>query len=367
MTRPIYATVSLDAITHNLAVAQSRARGVFTWAVIKANAYGHGIERIYPALSAADGLAMLDFEEAQRVRALGWQKPILMLEGVFDAQDAALCQALALTPVVHEFRQLDWLSGLQTRIEVFVKINSGMNRLGFAQGDLPKLALYLQGNPCIQVQSWMTHFANADLGLGASQDYSASVQQALFEAMLGSIFAAHPRLRAPFSLSNSAAILNLPQTHAHSVRAGVMLYGASPFAHLSTQALGLRPAMQLNSELIAVQHLKAGDSVGYGSTFTATREMTIGIVACGYADGYPRHAPTGTPIAVEGVMTQVVGRVSMDMLTVDLSPVPQARVGSCVQLWGETVRVDDVAKACSTISYELLCALAPRVPVRLVC
>ncbi len=360
MTRPIRACVYPKALTHNLNVAQKT--GKFTWAVVKANAYGHGIERIYSGLAAADGLAMLDFAEARLVRALGWSKPILMLEGVFDADDVKLCQPLDLTLVTHSFRQLQWLIDAKTPFNIFCKINSGMNRLGFALHDLPTLGALLAQHPQLKVASWMTHFANADLPQGAN------VQQIAFEQAIKELRVIHPDLpasQAPFSLSNSAAIMNLPSTHAASVRAGVMLYGASPFADVTAKALGLRPVMQLQSELIALQNLVAGQAVGYGSTFTAPHPMRIGVVACGYADGYPRHAPTGTPIAVEGIRTRVVGRVSMVMLAVDLTPVPHAQMGSTVELWGDFIPIDEVAAAAGTIGYELMCALAQRVPVQI--
>ena len=354
MPRPISATIHPAAIAHNLAVARRYAPNSFLWAVVKANAYGHGIERVFASLHSADGLAMLDFAEAQRVRALGWRKPILMLEGCFDASDIAACAALELTTMVHSEHQLALHAAHPQRLAVQVKVNSGMNRLGFALNALP--AQPLQAMPHLAISMWVTHFADADI------DGKASAPLAAFEAAMDGLFKHYPSLKAPLSTSNSAAIVAVPAAHLGAVRSGIMSYGSSPYAHQSAAQLGLQPAMQLRSQLIAVQSLKPGDTVGYGSTFTASAPLRIGVVACGYADGYPRHAPTGTPIAVDGVLTRVVGRVSMDMLTVDLSPVPHAGVGSAVELWGQQVSIDAVAQAANTIGYELMCALAPRVP-----
>ena len=354
MTRPIQATIHPAALAHNLMQAHRHAPHSFLWAVIKANAYGHGIDRVYAGLQAADGLAMLDFSEAQTVRALGWEKPILMLEGCFDAGDIALCAALDLTPIVHSEHQLALHAAHPMALTVQVKINSGMNRLGFPLNALPTRALLTM--PHLTVGMWVTHFADADVA------GKAAVPLAAFEAVLNDVFIQHPALKAPLSASNSAAIGAVPAAHHAAVRSGIMSYGSSPYADKTAAQLGLQPAMTLASQLIAIQHLQAGDAVGYGSTFTASQAMRIGVVACGYADGYPRHAPTGTPIAVDGVLTRLVGRVSMDMLAVDLTPVPHATIGSAVELWGKQVPIDAVAQAAGTIGYELMCALAQRVP-----
>lgn len=355
MTRPIIALIAPQSVAHNLALAKASAGCAFVWAVIKADAYGHGIEAVFAGLKQADGLAMLDFSEARRVRALGWTKPILMLEGIFNQADAELCHELQLTIVVHHFQQLVWLDRSQKEFQVYLKINSGMNRLGFPLNALDELAQVIAQQPCIKVCAWMTHFANADVANGADD------QHRHFENAMNTLFHKAPNLRAPFSVSNSAAMLTLPHGAQGSVRAGIILYGGSPFANRTGYALGLKPTMQLRSQIIAIQDVPAGGSVGYGSTFYADHPMRIGVVACGYADGYPRHAVTGTPAAVSGVLTRLVGRVSMDMLTVDLTPVPEAEIGNAVELWGEQVSIDDVAAASGTISYELLCALAPRV------
>jgi alanine racemase len=307
----------------------------------------------------ADGLAMLDFAEAQRVRELGWTKPILMLEGCFDAADIATCVALNLTAVIHSAEQLALHAAHPVPLSVQVKINSGMNRLGFALHDraaMNSMAQRIMTLSHLRVDMWLTHFADADVAGRADAPLAA------FENSMSTLFAQYPQLKAPLSTSNSAAIGAVPAAHHAAVRSGIMTYGSSPYANQAAQQLGLQPAMHLDSQLIAIQSLRAGDTVGYGSTFIAPQAMRIGIVACGYADGYPRHAPTGTPIVVDGTRTRTIGRVSMDMLAVDLTPVPHATVGSTVQLWGNQVSIDEVAHAAGTIGYELMCALAQRVP-----
>ncbi len=359
MTRPIYATINTAAVAHNLSRVKYYAPNSFIWAVVKANAYGHGIEHIYAGLYLADGLAMVDFSEAKRVRHLGWTRPILMIEGCFDADDINVCAELNLIPVIHSYAQLAWHTYHPIPLKVYVKVNSGMNRLGFALNNIP--TDLLSQMPHLSIAMWLTHFANADVLDGVNQPLK------LFESTLKTVFKHFPALNAPLSTSNSAAIIGVSAAHYDAVRAGIMMYGASPLPFNSlkpvTTLFDLHPVMSLYSKIIAVQQLNAGDSLGYGNIFTATIPMRIGIVACGYADGYPRHAPTGTPIAVSGVITRTLGRVSMDMLAVDLTPIPNADIGSTVELWGVTVLVDSVAEAAGTIGYELLCALAQRVPI----
>jgi alanine racemase len=352
MPRPIHASVSLAAVRQNLARVRECAPRARVWAVVKANAYGHGIERVFAALSAADGFALLDLDEAQRVRDLGYRGPILLLEGFFGARDLAVVEGLDLTSVIHCDEQLAMLTAhrFATPVDVYLKINCGMNRLGFDASRVAEVHHALAALPGVRGITLMTHFANADLEHGCLE------AQAAFERSVQGI-------AGPRSLSNSAAILAHPPAHADWVRPGIMLYGASPFAHSSAAEQGLRPAMTLSSELIAVRQLRAGEAVGYGSQFVAPAAMRIGVVACGYADGYPRIAGTGTPVAVDGVRTRTVGRVSMDMLTVDLSALPGAAVGSPVELWGAQVPVDEVALAAGTSGYEMLCAVARRVPI----
>ncbi|WP_119153144.1 alanine racemase [Caldimonas tepidiphila] len=367
MPRPIRALIHTDALARNLQRARRAAPDARVWAVVKANAYGHGIERAYAGLQGADGFALLDLAEAERVRALGWRGPILLLEGCFEPRDLELCSRLNLWHVIHRDAQIDWLATHKTTWpqRVFLKVNTGMNRLGFAPAEARSAWLRLSGLTQVDEISLMTHFSDADTGRGIAH------QVAAFEAACGDL----PGER---SLSNSAATLRFapdhPAVRADWVRPGIMVYGSSPdFPAHSIEDWELRPTMTLESELIAVQRLQAGDTVGYGSRFVAEAPMRIGVAACGYADGYPRHCPgdneRSTPVLVDGVRTRLVGRVSMDMITVDLTPVPSAQPGSRVTLWGEGPRgtrlpIDEVAQAAGTVGYELMCALAPRVPVQ---
>ncbi|MCC2596409.1 alanine racemase [Pusillimonas sp. MFBS29] len=375
MPRPISATVAVSSLSHNLqrvatcleqSCSTARPRRPNIWAVIKANAYGHGIDEAVRGFSQADGLAMLDLNEAVRCRELGWTKPIMLLEGFFEPADLAVLDEYRLTTALHSQEQLDMLAAatLAQPLHAFVKLNVGMNRLGFSEQSYPQA--YEQARQlCRQGKlAWagkMSHFARAD-------DDAATTR-----AQLGVFERCAAGLPGPFSVCNSAATLTpgfwttVPDDGDQWVRPGICLYGSSPFADQSADSLGLRPAMTLASQLISVREIAHDDGVGYGHTFRAPNNMRIGIVACGYADGYPRHAGTGTPIVVDGVRTTLVGRVSMDMLAVDLTPVPQARPGSPVVLWGEGgPSVDDVALAAGTIGYELLCAVAPRVPRKVI-
>lgn len=353
MTRPVQASINLAALRHNLGQVRSAAPDSRVWAVVKADAYGHGLARVWSALSGADGFAMLNLEDAIQLRERGWKGPILMLEGFFDAQELTLFDRYRLTTSLHSNWQIKALADarLSAPLDVYLKINSGMNRLGFAPDQVHRVWQQLRELNNVGELTLMAHFADADQPDGV-------------DAPMARIRQATEGLEAPLSLANSAATLWHPQTHYDWVRPGIVLYGASPSGRWSDIAsAGLRPVMTLNSEIIGVQTLKAGQRVGYGSRYCAPCEQRIGIVACGYADGYPRIAPDGTPVLVGGVRTGLVGTVSMDMLAVDLTPCPQAGIGTPVELWGEQIRIDDVAAASGTIGYELMCALAPRVPV----
>lgn len=351
MSRPILATVFPEALAANLRVARARSPGAKVYAVIKANAYGHGIERIYPGLAAADGIGILELDAACRLRRLGYAGPILLLEGFFAADELAEFAANQFAAAVHGEDQLRMLETTPTAqpIDVCLKVNTGMNRLGFAPEAVRGALARLEALPAVRGITLMSHFATADEPGGARE------QLARFRAVCEG-------LPYPVTVANSAAILGEHAVGGSLVRPGIMIYGASPTAARSAASLGLVPAMELTAQVIGVQELAPEDCVGYGATFRASAPMRIGVVACGYADGYPRHAPTGTPVLVEGVRTRLVGRVSMDMITVDLTAMPQAGVGSKVELWGRRLPVDEVAQAAGTIAYELLCAVAPRVP-----
>ena len=376
MPRPIEALIHPNALAHNLARARLAAPDARVWAVVKANAYGHGIALVYPALRAADGFALLDLAEAQLLRSLGWRGPILLLEGCFEARDLDQCSRLDLWHTVHCEQQVEWLAAHKTERghRVFLKLNSGMNRLGFQPSAWRAAWARLNALPQVEEVSLMTHFSDADGERGVQH------QLEVFNE-------ARQDLPGECSLANSAATLlycghapqgsfgtfdQVPLLASDWVRAGIMLYGSAPdFPRHDIRHWQLCPAMTLRTRLIATQQLQAGDSVGYGSTYIAAQPMRIGVAACGYADGYPRHAGTDTPVLVDGVRTGTVGRVSMDMLAVDLTPTPSASIGSEVTLWGHgpkgsLLAIDDVAHAASTIGYELMCALATRVPVRAV-
>jgi alanine racemase len=340
---------------HNLSIAKRCAPHAKTWAVIKANAYGHGLERGMRGFAAADGLALIEPDGAVRLREMGWQKPVLLLEGFFDTTDLKLAADHGLDVTVHCREQIEMLeqASLTASINVHLKMNSGMNRLGFMPDVYQTAYARLKAITAVRSLTLMTHFANADDAGNPGLPLTEQMRR---------FTAASEGLQGERSVLNSAADLMHPEIRSDWVRPGIMLYGGTPGAKPASD-FGLRPAMTLTSEIISVQKIEAGDAVGYGSRFIADRTMTIGVVACGYADGYPRHAPTGTPVIVDGVRTGVAGRVSMDMLSVDLTSVPNAHVGSKVTLWGEGLPIDEVANAAGTIGYELMCALAPRVRV----
>jgi len=361
MSRPITAVIHTQALSQNLQVLRASVPDSKVFAVVKANAYGHGIERVYDAFKAVDGFALLDIAEAKRLRALGWAGPILLLEGIFSPRDLFDCTEYQLSFTVHSEQQLHWLRQhpYPAQFDIFLKMNSGMNRLGFKPQHYRAIWQQLQQLPVVAKITHMMHFSDADgerFGeLGINYQLTAFEQ-----AIQG--------LDGERSICNSAAILRYQtQLQSDYVRGGIMLYGSSPdYPNHTIQDWGLAPTMSLRSELIAIQQLSADESVGYGSSFVAEQPITIGIVACGYADGYQRISPTGTPVLVNGIRTQTIGRVSMDMLAVDLSPIPDAEIGSEVVLWGQSssgtiLPIDDVAAASGTVGYELMCGVTARV------
>ncbi len=363
MPRPIQAFVHTDALRHNLTRMRTATPDARMWAVVKANAYGHGLERVFEGLRAADGFALLDLDEAQRVRSLGWRGPVLLLEGVFEARDLELCSRLDLWHTVHCDEQIDMLSRHKTQVphRIFLKMNSGMNRLGFTPTRFRSAWTRLNQLPQVDEISLITHFSDADGTKGIA------AQMAVFTETTQDL----PGER---STCNSAGLLRHgsdASVAADWVRPGIALYGSAPdFPERNIAQWNLQPTMSLRSRIIATQDLQAGDTVGYGSAFKAEAPMRIGVVACGYADGYPRHCPTGTPVLVQGVRTRTLGRVSMDMLAVDLSPCDATGgYGSEVTLWGKAsaacgsavLPIDEVAQAAGTVGYELMCAVSARV------
>ena len=352
MARPLRATIDLAALRHNYGVAKRAAPRSRVLAVVKANAYGHGLERTARALAAAaDGFALIEPEYAVRVRESGFEREILLLEGFFEPAELPQLAAANIATAVATEEQLRALEAYRGgALDAYLKINTGMNRLGFAPERAKAALERLRACAGVRSITLMTHFATSDGPEGIDDAMSR----------FGAATAGVP---FPKSLANSAAIFAHPQSHADTVRLGIALYGATPFSDRTAASLGVQPAMTLTSSLIAVQDLVAGETIGYGATFRAAQPMRVGVVACGYADGYPRHAASGAPVLVDGVRTRTAGRVSMDLITVDLTPVPHAGVGTPVTLWGEGLAIDDVASAAGTVGYELMCALAPRVPV----
>ena len=353
MSRPARALLNAEALRHNLELVRRRAPGARIMAVVKANGYGHGIGWVARTLAGVDAFAVASIEEAIQLRESGIAPPIVLLEGFFDASDAALLRRHGLIPVVHHDLQLAILEGSPDAVpeQLWIKIDTGMHRVGFAPQDVPGALVRVQRLPGIQQIGAMTHFANAD----DVKDSLTSEQITRFRTSLDGA-------ALETSLANSAGVLAWPESHGDWVRPGIMLYGASPLIGHSADELGLRPVMTLQTALIAVQRRRQGDAIGYGGNYRCPEDMPVGVAAIGYGDGYPRHASQGTPVLVNGQRAPLIGRVSMDMITLDLRAQPSARVGDPVTLWGEGLPVDEVAQSAGTISYELLCHVAARVP-----
>lgn len=365
INRPILASIHTKAFQHNLKRVRELAPESKIWSVIKARSYGHGFEAAYIGLESTDGFALLDIQDACWLREKGWKGRVLLLEGLFHQNELLLAQELVCDLVVHCESQVRWLEDYEAKgakpFNVFLKMNTGMNRLGL-NPDAYRVAFHRLHALGYHMHH-MTHLANADQ---INQSPTVGEQLDCFEGAVAG-------LEAPTSLANSAAILWHRNTLGDWVRPGIMLYGASPTGSFKDiEHSDLRAVMHLHSEIIDIQELRKGDRVGYGGRYQAPETMRIGVIACGYADGYPRQAKDGTPVWVEGATSDgvglacpLVGRVSMDMITIDLRNAPRARIGSRVELWGTQVPVDDVAQLSGTIGYELLCALAPRVPVEI--
>lgn len=343
--RPTRALIDLDALRHNYLLAQAR-HGARTLAVLKANAYGHGAVRCAHALAAhADGFGVALTDEAMQLRDAGIIAPIVVLDGAFTPDELLRASAYDLWPVVHHAGQLEMLDAadLPHPVHVWLKINSGMNRAGFDIESLPAVWQRLQNNPKVGTITLMTHLARADepdTALASTQDQIARFQAAV------------AGLEAPRSIANSPGILNWPTARGDWGRAGILLYGADP---MPGEPNDLQAVMTLQSTILSVREVPIGTAVGYGARFCAQRPTRIGLVALGYADGYPRSAQDGTPLAVDGHLAPLAGRVSMDLLTVDLTDLPDAGPGSVVELWGKTVPINRIAQSAGTIAYELLC------------
>ncbi len=343
MSRPAFARIDLDALRHNYQQAR-RLHGGRALAVIKANAYGHGAIPCARALApVVDAFAVAIVEEALALREAGVTQPILVLEGAFGPDDIALAAAHGLWLTVHQAEQIHLLEQHPpaTPLHVWLKMDSGMHRAGFAPADFAAAHGQLAALPGTASITLMTHFARAD----EPDAPATSAQVRVFDEATAS-------LPGDRSLCNSGGILGWPSAHRDWARPGIMLYGADP---MPDENHGLQPVMTLGSAIMAVRTLAPGEAVGYGARFVTSRPTRVGVVAMGYADGYPRTVPDGTPVAVDGRITRLIGRVSMDMLTVDLTDLPEAGVGTPVELWGRTIPVNAIAHGAGTIAYELLC------------
>ncbi|MDE2088464.1 MAG: alanine racemase [Gammaproteobacteria bacterium] len=349
--RRALAIIDLQALRHNLQRVRRAAPASKVMAVVKADGYGHGLVRVARQLDA-DAYAVACLDEALALREAGIQRPIVLLEGFSEPQELEPIRRYSLDAVVHHRAQLDILEHAgASPIKVWLKIDSGMHRLGFPPEEVPDA--WRRANACAAAAKplrFMTHLANAD----ARGDARTARQLEVFHQALGG-------RAGERSIANSAAILAWPQSHVEWVRPGLMLYGASPFIGGRAEQEGLQPVMTLGTRLIAVNAVKKGEAVGYGGTWVCPRDMRIGVAAIGYGDGYPRHAANGTPVLVNGRRTALVGRVSMDMVCVDLSEQPEARIGDPVVLWGKELPVEEVAQHAATIPYELLCGVTRRV------
>lgn len=351
--RPARAFVNPESLLHNFARVRSFAPLAQVMAVVKANAYGHGLIWAAKTLHDAGGFAIASVEDGVQLRDAGIKKPICLLEGFFQPEELPLLVRHHLSSVVHHESQLWDLehAGKIEPIDVWVKVDTGMHRIGFPPEALPDIIKRLKVCMAVGRVRVMSHFPTADNRFDTATPY----QTRLFDEMT-------LNLNVERSLANSAGIVNWPSSHFEWVRPGIMLYGATPMMGMSAAELGLKPVMTFKSEFIAINHRRKGDTIGYGGDWVCPEDMPVGVVAVGYGDGYPRHAPPGTPVLVNGLRLPLIGRVSMDMITVDLRELPGAKVGDAVQLWGTDLPVEEIASLTGTISYELLCCVTARVP-----
>jgi alanine racemase len=348
------AYLSAGALKHNLGVVRRLAPTSRVMAVIKANAYGHDVVPTARALKDADALAVARLEEALTLRAAGVANTIVLLEGVFSSSELETAARERLDLVVHSFEQLSLLESWTRadRFSVWIKVDTGMNRLGFRTEDFAQVLDRARRLRAVGTLRFMTHLASADER--ANSITPAQIER--FDALTAEVGCER-------SIANSAGLIAWPQARVDWVRPGIMLYGISPFADADAASLGLRPVMSLLTQLIARRTVRAGESVGYGATWRAQRDTTVGILATGYGDGYPRGVPSGTPVLVDGIEVPIAGRVSMDMIAVDLTSAPKVEVGADVVLWGDCLPVERIAACANTIPYELVCGLSQRVAV----
>lgn len=350
------ASIDLSALTHNFRQIKQRAPQSAILAMVKSNAYGHGLERVAKALSEADAFGVACIEEVERLRGADIRQPIVVMTGFHTSEELRWLQQVQATAVVHHHPQLDILSStdFSESISVWVKIDIGMGRLGFQPGEIAAVLERLQGlGRRVKIQGLMAHFSSAD----NLESPCTPSQMAIFQDCLKTY-------RLPGSLAHSAGIFGWQGSLHDWIRPGIALYGVSPFTDKTGADLGLQPVMTLSSRLLTVHHLDKGSAVSYNGLFVCPETMPVGVVEMGYGDGYPRHAVTGTPTLIHGIRCPLIGRVCMDMLVVDLRPVPQAKVGDEVILWGKGLPVEEIARSAGTIGYELLCHVSQRVSAR---
>lgn len=353
MTRSTRAVIDLSALRHNFRKAREAAPESRILAVVKADAYGHGLERVASELADADGFGVARIEEAERLRAAGIERPVVLLSGSSAAEELAEAARLDVAVVIHHDSQLTALEGARPErpLRAWLKVDTGMHRLGFDPQDVPEVLHRLEARAGVaKPLCLMTHLARADERGDASTHEQIRRLRALATAT-----------GVEVSIANSAGVLGWPASHGDWNRPGIMLYGISPFVGGRAAHEGLRPVMTFSSRLIAVKRIRRGEAIGYGGTWTSPEDMPVGVVAAGYGDGYPRHAPSGTPVLVNDARVALVGRVSMDMLSVDLRAQPAARPGDPVILWGRGLPVEEVAEHVGSIGYELVTRIAPRV------
>ncbi|GAA4865304.1 alanine racemase [Luteimonas vadosa] len=359
MARPTFATIHADALRHNLAVLRAVAPASRLMAVVKADGYGHGLERVARSLSSADAFGVASLSDAERLRAAGHEHPIVLLSGFDAPEDLPRMSQLSVQTVVHDANQLEMLgqaTALAAPIRCWLKVDTGMHRLGFAPEEVREAHSRLEAMPSVDAEVvLMTHFASSDALPASTADDGQT------RAQLNAFAASTEGLAGPRSLANSAAVLGWPQSHGDWIRPGGALFGMSVVAGSPGAAFGLRPAMTLGTRLLAVKRIRRGERVGYGGAWTCPEDMPIGVAAIGYGDGYPRLAPAGTPALVDGRPARVIGRVSMDLMTLDLRDCPAAVAGAPVTLWGTGLPIETVAESAGTIAYELSCSVTRRV------
>ncbi|MBU0456175.1 MAG: alanine racemase [Pseudomonadota bacterium] len=352
MSRPTCFSIDLDALRHNFQMIRKHAPSARMIAMVKANAYGHGLLRVARALPEADAFGVACLEEARVLRDGGCLQNIILMEGFFSVEELPLLSQSQCDVAIHnaeQLQQIETVDHLSQPLSVWIKINSGMNRLGFFPEEISDVFCRLKQCEKVKSVRLMSHLSDADV-----VDHAKTHQQIRVFKQLLKDFSVEG------SLANSGGVLACPDSHCQWIRPGILLYGVSPLKGTVGEQYALKPVMHLSSKIIAIRKQRQGDAIGYGSTWVCPEDMPVGTVAVGYGDGYPWHAISGTPVLVNGIRSQIIGRVSMDMLTIDLRACPNADIGDEVVLWGRGLPVETVAEYVGTISYELLCSARDR-------